>query len=231
MEASAPSQAGPGGPRSRAPFLLLTLLAGALNAISFLALGGVFVSVMTANLALVGIAAGGSDPSLAVNSVVALAGYIAGVLLGARYRERRERESRPALRGLLGGEMLLLCGVLAGWFAADGSPPAALRTVLLGAAALAMGCQSATIRATAPPGVSTTYMTGLLTAVLTDVLARRRPDWSRTALLLAIPAGAALGTLAVGTARTAAPLLPVVLLAAVLVLPTDRLDPPGRPDH
>lgn len=228
MEASAPSPPGPGSPRSRAPFLLLTLLAGALNAIGFLALGGVFVSVMTANLALVGIAAGGSDPALAGNSVVALAGYIAGVLLGARYRERRERKGRSAVRGLLTGEMLLLCGVLVGWLAADGTPSAPVRTVLLGAAALAMGCQSATVRATAPPGVSTTYMTGLLTAVLADVLARRRPDWGRVALLAAIPAGAALGALAVGTARTAAPLLPVVLLAAVLVLPGGRLDPPGR---
>lgn len=218
METPAPTPAKPESPRSRALFLMLTLLTGALNAISFLALGGVFVSVMTANLALVGIAVGGSDPDLARNSLVALAGYVAGVLLGARYCERRERRSRSGVRALLGGELLLLCGVLAGWLVSDGSPSAHLRTVLLGATALAMGCQSATIRAAAPPGVSTTYMTGLLTAVLTDVLARRRPDWGRAALLAAVPAGAALGTLVVGTARAVAPLLPVVLLTAVLAL-------------
>ncbi|MCZ7456607.1 YoaK family protein [Streptomyces sp. WMMC940] len=218
METPVSSPAKPEGPRSRAQFLMLTLLTGALNAISFLALGGVFVSVMTANLALVGIAVGGSDPDLARNSLVALAGYVTGVLLGARYRERCEHRNRTGVRALLGGELLLLCGVLAGWLVTDGSPPAHLRTVLLGTAALAMGCQSAAVRAAAPPGVSTTYMTGLLTAVLTDVLARRRTDWGRAALLAAIPAGAALGTLVVGTARTAAPLLPVVLLAAVLAL-------------
>ncbi|MFD9971177.1 YoaK family protein [Streptomyces sp. NPDC059017] len=218
METPASSPAKPESTRTRALFLMLTLLTGALNAISFLALGGVFVSVMTANLALVGIAVGGSDPELARNSLVALAGYVAGVLLGTRYCERSERRNRPGVRPLLSGELLLLCGVLAGWLASDGSPPAHLRTVLLGTAALAMGCQSATIRAAAPPGVSTTYMTGLLTAVLTDLLARRRPDWGRAALLAAVPAGAALGTLVVGTARTAAPLLPVVLLATALAL-------------
>lgn len=227
MEGSATSTARPESPRSRAVFLLLTLVTGALNAISFLALGGVFVSVMTANLALVGIAVGGSDVELAGNSAVALAGYIAGVLLGARYCERCARGNRSGVRALLFGELLLLCGVLAGWLPVDGSPAAPLRTVLLGAAALAMGCQSATIRATAP-GVSTTYMTGLLTTLLTDVLARRRPDWSRAALVAAIPVGAALGALVVVTARAAAPLLPVVLLTAVLLLSAGA---PGRPDR
>ncbi|MFG3305376.1 YoaK family protein [Streptomyces wuyuanensis] len=231
METSASSPAEGDGRRSRALFVMLTLATGALNAISFLALGGVFVSVMTANLALVGIAIGGSDPDLAGNSLVALAGYIAGVVVGARYSERCERANRPRVRTLLVGELLLLCGVLVGWLTVDGSPPAPLRTVLLGAAALAMGCQSATIRAAAPPGISTTYMTGLLTSVLTDVLAHRRPDWNRVALLAALPAGAALGALAVGTARTAAPLLPVVLLAAVLALSGGRFGAPGRPDH
>lgn len=231
METSASSPSGPESPRSRALFLMLTLVTGALNAISFLALGGVFVSVMTANLALVGIAIGRSDPDLAGNSLVALAGYVSGVLAGARYCERCERANRSGARTLLVGESLLLCGVLVGWLTVDGSPPAPLRTVLLGAAALAMGCQSATIRAAAPAGISTTYMTGLLTTLLTDVLAHRRPDWSRVALLAAIPAGAALGALLVGTARTAAPLLPVVLLAVVLVLWSGRLGAPGRPDH
>ncbi|TLQ42327.1 YoaK family protein [Streptomyces marianii] len=230
METPASSPAKPESPRPRALFLTLTLLTGALNAIGFLALGGVFVSVMTANLALVGIAVGGSDPDLARNSVVALAGYIAGVLLGARYGERCERRNRPGVRTLLGSELLLLCGVLAGWLVSDGSPAAHLRTVLLGTAALAMGCQSATIRAAAPPEVSTTYMTGLLTTVLADLLARRRPDWDRAALLAAIPAGAALGALVVGTARTAAPLLPVVLVAAALTLSGGGPGAPGRAD-
>lgn len=203
----------------RAVFVLLTLVSGALNAIGFMALGGVFVSVMTANLALVGIAVGGSDPALAGNSVVALAGYVAGVLIGARVCEHHERSGRSSGPGaLLLAELALLCAVLAGWLATDGGPSAPVRLVLLGATALAMGCQGAAIRAAGPPGLSTTYMTGLLTALLTDVLAGRRPDWNHAALLAAIPAGAALGALVVVTARTGALLLPVVLLATALVL-------------
>ncbi|MER6617704.1 YoaK family protein [Streptomyces xantholiticus] len=220
MKASALWPGRQDGPGHRAVFILLTLVSGALNAISFMALGGVFVSVMTANLALVGIAVGGFDLRLAGNSVVALVGYVAGVLLGARVWERCERSRRSGPRTLLIGELVLLCAVLTGWLVTDGGPPSPLQIVLLGAAALAMGCQGAMIRGAGPPGLSTTYMTGLLTALLTDVLAGRRPDWNKAALLAAIPVGAALGALVVVTARAGALLLPVVLLAAALVLTT-----------
>ncbi|MGW7356242.1 YoaK family protein [Streptomyces sp. NPDC054802] len=218
MKASALWPGRQGGSGHRAVIILLTLVSGALNAISFMALGGVFVSVMTANLALVGIAVGRFDLPLAGHSVVALVGYVAGVLLGARFCGRCARRRRSGPRTLLFGELVLLCAVMTGWLVTDGGPPALLQIILLAATALAMGCQGATIRAAGPPGLSTTYMTGLLTGLLTDALAGHRPDWNKVALLAAVPVGAALGALVVVTARTGAPLLPVVLLAAALVL-------------
>src|SRR5690348_4250046 len=63
--------------------VLLTLTTGAVDAASFLALGNVFGSVITGNMVLLGVAAGAHRPDLAVHSGVALAGYMAGVVIGA----------------------------------------------------------------------------------------------------------------------------------------------------
>lgn len=54
---------------------MLTLSTGALDAVTFLRLGKVFSSVITGNLALLGVAAGQHDATLALNGGLALAGY------------------------------------------------------------------------------------------------------------------------------------------------------------
>lgn len=210
------------------PFLLLTLATGAVNAIGFLALGGVFVSVMTANLALIGIGAGTHDPQSALGSGVAFAGYVAGVLLGGRLAARAGRRGRAAARPALTAELLLVCAFTAGWFATGGAPAPAWRLALLGVAAAGMGCQSGAVRVAGPSGSSTTYMTGALTGVLTDAVTRRRTSRPTTALIAAVPAGAALGSLAFLTSRTAAPLLPVALIAAALAMTGEGVAPPDR---
>jgi hypothetical protein len=77
--------------------LALTVATGATDAISFLALGGVFTSVITANLALLGVSAVTLAPGLAVNAVVAIAGFVTGVLVSgrlARYGQRTGRRER-----------------------------------------------------------------------------------------------------------------------------------------
>jgi uncharacterized membrane protein YoaK (UPF0700 family) len=75
--------------------VLATLLAGtsgALDALGFLALGGVFASVMTGNLVLLGLGAGTRNGGLAVHAVVAIGGYSLGVAIGAaRPGARRSR--------------------------------------------------------------------------------------------------------------------------------------------
>jgi len=55
--------------------VMLTLSTGALDAVTFLRLGKVFSSVITGNLALLGVAAGQHDATLALNGGLALAGY------------------------------------------------------------------------------------------------------------------------------------------------------------
>ena len=55
--------------------ILLAVTSGALDALGFLGLGGVFASVMTGNLVLLGLGAGTRHGTLAVHAVTAIAGY------------------------------------------------------------------------------------------------------------------------------------------------------------
>jgi uncharacterized membrane protein YoaK (UPF0700 family) len=77
---------------------VLTLTTGALDVVSYLRLGKVFSSVITGNLALLGVATGKHDAVLASNAGLALAGYACGVLVGA-LPGRRSEASRPGRPG------------------------------------------------------------------------------------------------------------------------------------
>src|SRR5258708_37831425 len=64
--------------------VVLTLGTGATDVASFTRLGGVFTSVMTGNLVLLGLAVGRLSGALALHALVTFAGYMAGVAAGAR---------------------------------------------------------------------------------------------------------------------------------------------------
>ena len=150
---------------------MLTLTTGALDAVSYLRLGKVFSSVITGNLALLGVATGQHDAMLALNAGLALAGYACGVLAGGTFAGTPER-GQPAWPA--GGSRLAM--------------------LLLGAAA--MGMQSTAVRRLGP--MSTTYLTSTLTGVLSALAIRRWPaEWQRsTGVILAAVIGATLGGLA-----------------------------------
>ncbi|MGW0295213.1 DUF1275 family protein [Streptomyces anthocyanicus] len=113
----------PPGSRQRADTWaarLLTFSAGAVNAWGFLALGGVFTSVVTANSALTGVGLGGADPRLGALAAVAVLCYVlgaAGAGWAAGHAQRGGR-LRPADFLLL--ELVLLWAVVAWWLAAGG---------------------------------------------------------------------------------------------------------------
>ncbi|MEU1789314.1 YoaK family protein [Streptomyces sparsogenes] len=227
---------GPAGPPDRAPSGLtggsgrdrpggadlaaavaLTVATGSMDAVAFLSLGGVFTSVMTANLSLLGMSAGTRDPQLAGDAALALTGYALGALVGGRIvhgPSGSPGRRRPARRALA-VEVVVLGALWGLWAAAGGHPGGGRRTGLLALAAVAMGGQSALVRAIAPPGVSTTYFTGMLTNLLADLAATGKVRWVTAALLAALVAGAAGGGLLIALAPPAAPALPTGLVAAV----------------
>ncbi|MET7761540.1 YoaK family protein [Streptomyces sp. NPDC005336] len=228
---TAPASGGRRHGRARGPGALvagiaLTVATGAMDAISFLALGGVFTSVMTANLSLLGLSTGAHDPDLARDAAVAIAGYTAGALVSGRI----VRGNRPAWRArcALGVELLALGGLWAVWTTAGGHPTGGRQLGLLAVAALAMGGQSGLVRAIGPPGMSTTYLTGILTGLLVDLALTGRVRWINAALLAALVAGAAGGGLLIAHAARAAPALPTGLVALVLLASLTSL---ARDDH
>ena len=64
--------------------IALALVTGATDAIAFVRLGGVFTSVMTGNMVLLGMGVGRGQAALLEHTGIALAAFIAGTVLGAR---------------------------------------------------------------------------------------------------------------------------------------------------
>jgi uncharacterized membrane protein YoaK (UPF0700 family) len=211
--------------------VLLTLTTGAVDASCFLRLGHVFSSVITGNLILLGVAAATQSASLAIYSGTALAGYAAGVFIGAPIATRRARggETWPlSVTVTLVAEFCVLAGFSAGWELTGGSPGSTARLLLIAALAVAMGIQSAAVRELG--GMSTTYLTGTLTAVITQLATRdRTPGFARSlGVLLAVVSGAVAGGL---VAERAPAWLPAVILTplAVVVIASITVELAGAP--
>jgi uncharacterized membrane protein YoaK (UPF0700 family) len=198
--------------------VLLTLTTGAVDASCFLHLGNVFSSVITGNLILLGVAAATQSSSLAIHGGTALACYSVGVLIGAPVATRRARsgETWPlSVTVTLAAEFCVLAAFSAGWELTGGRPGSTGELLLIAALAVAMGIQSAAVRELG--GMSTTYLTGTLTAVVAELATRdRKPGVPRSlGVLAAIVSGAAAGGV---VAERAPAWLPAVILAPLAVV-------------
>lgn len=199
--------------------VVLALTTGAVNAVTYLRLGKVFSSVITGNLALLGVSAGQQNAGLALNGGLALAGYGVGVLVGGALAGTPD-EDQPAwprqATVTLAAELAVLAGFSSGWLASGGHPSGGPRLTLLAVAAAGMGMQSTAIRRLGP--MSTTYLTSTLIGILQALAIRRWPSqWQRsTGVLLAYVIGAVLGGLAVLLAPPAVPAAVLVPLAVAV---------------
>lgn len=213
------------GPQGRAVplrdglVIVLALTAGAVNAVTFIRLGAVFSSVITGNLALLGIAAGQREGSLAVNSSLALAGYAVGVLAGALVARAAPSDQRVWPRrttATLAAELVVLAGFSAGWLAADGHPARSAQLILLAVAAAAMGMQSTAVRHLGH--LSSTYLTSTLIGIL-EAAARGglAASWQRSVgTLLTLAVGAVLGAAVTTRSPSLVPLAVLIPVAAVV---------------
>jgi uncharacterized membrane protein YoaK (UPF0700 family) len=140
--------------RLHAMVAVLAMTAGATDAISFLGLGGVLSSVMTANMVLLGVSTAYRSGTQAFHVGAALAGYIAGALAASRVtrspRQPGGRVPAPAV-AVLAAEGIVLACVTTGWEVAGEHPAGLTQVALLGAAAASMGSQSAAVNALGIP--------------------------------------------------------------------------------
>jgi len=196
---------------------------GSLDAVAYLALGKVFVSVITGNLVLFGIGLGDhGQHQVAMRVAVAIVSYAIGATAGAAITGRAEND-QPVWPGrvttALLVELVLLGGFAVGWELSAARPAGTVRLILLAVAAAAMGLQSAAVNRLTLPGFSSTYLTSTLIRAVTElVLGPRDHIGAKVAALASVIAGALAGALLVTEAARFAPTIAIGLLAAVLVV-------------
>jgi uncharacterized membrane protein YoaK (UPF0700 family) len=207
--------------------ILLCLVTGFVDAISFIALGRVFVANMTGNVALLGFAIAGAPGLSTSASLAALGAFIVGSVIGGRIAERygyhrgRHASVQAASSGLL---LALALGVS---IAVSEPIKGGTRFALIAPMGIAMGIQNATARRIAVPDVSTTVVTTTITGLFADLrLAGGHESW-RTAVrrlipVLAIFAGALVGALLVVEVSVTSALAGAVALMAATWLGARR---------
>src|SRR5712692_1275760 len=201
---------------------LLTVSSGAVDAISFLALGKVFSAFMTGNIAFLGLRVAGAGAPGAVAILVSMAAFAVGVYLSTRIVKRSESSGMWPQRVTvaLGVSLIAHAVFLAVWFASNGQPTTEVAHVLLGSWALAMGMQSAAVRTLHVDGIFTTAATATIILLVGDIT-----NWSATVeerrrlagVLVSLFVGATAGGLLLVHAPIYAPVLPAVITIAVVV--------------
>lgn len=144
--------------------LVLTAVAAATDAVSYLGLGNVFPANMTGNTVLLAIGLVAGTPADAARSAAALGGFVvgaavAGSLGGAKRWDR-------ATKAWLTVDLALLVAAAVWWAQLGLHPLGGARYALIGLVSGAMGVQSAVV-SRLDVGVSTTYITGTWTSVST----------------------------------------------------------------
>ena len=197
--------------------ILLTVASGAVDAVCFLGIGEVFTAVVTGNLVLLGLGIGTGDWAGAGRSVAAVAAYATGVLAAARLLPRATGADPWPRRTAIAlfAEAALQLGVAVVWLVFGGDPPGGARYAMIAAYGVSMGVQSTIAQAIAVHGVSTTYVTGTLTGLITDLVRGRGGGRRRRFLVVAsVVVGAVLTALLLRVAAPVAPFLPAAITLA-----------------
>jgi uncharacterized membrane protein YoaK (UPF0700 family) len=199
----------------------LTLSSGAVDAISFLALGKIFTAFMTGNIAFLGLRVAGAPAPSATAILMSIAGFALGVYVSTRIVAPSDGSGIWPRRVTvaLGGSLVAHAGFLIVWFASNGQPPSDATQALLGLWGLAMGMQSAAVRRLHVDGVFTTAATATVIFLAGDIT-----NWAATGaerrrlagVLVSLFVGATAGGLLLVRAHLYAPVLPVLITGAVV---------------
>ncbi|MDG4797146.1 YoaK family protein [Micromonospora sp. WMMD1082] len=151
------------------PLLVLTVGAGAIDAVSFLALDQVFTGNMTGNVLLIGFGLAGAPDIPVLNNVLALLAFMLGAVLTGRLTARatgRAKLSRSALAVLAGGTTLTFA--LAGFWTAVDAPGGVAALITTGLLAVVLGAQAAVARQIGIRDLSTVVITSTLVNLSAD---------------------------------------------------------------
>jgi uncharacterized membrane protein YoaK (UPF0700 family) len=209
-----------------------------MDALSYLALDGIFVSFMSGSTVFLGLRIGAGNVPSALNALDAIIGYIGGVTLAAyiAYPSSTQEKlwPRSATKMVAIELALLVVFAIGGFFA--GKPPAQVALyVLIALASLAMGIQSAIVYALGVYGVVTTAISATWTGAIIGLVDwRRSPATKRTVkqkqnlgvqgvVLVLFILGATAGGLAETRFFLGAAIIPVVIIGLVIVIASLRM--------
>lgn len=210
---------------SYAVLVFMTLAAGAMDAVAFLALGGVFTANMTGNLILVALVGGEDWEIRALRAGLACVVFAIGLYAGFRMPALgRGGERWPlAVTHLLWADLALQTAFLVGWILCGAAPGPPLTLVFIAMASCAMGIQAAAAHRVSIAGITTTFVTGTLTALAESLVSRNGDVAHRAVIVLALVCGALCSSLLLHFARVWAAAVPLVFMFAALMIVMTRL--------
>ncbi|MCG8965231.1 MULTISPECIES: YoaK family protein [Streptomyces] len=206
--------------------LVLTVVTGLIDAVSYLALGRVLVANMTGNVVFLGFALAGA-PGLSVPaSLVSMVSFLVGALAGGRFGTRCAAHRGRLLATATAVQALLVAGAVLTVALAHGEVTGPVRYTLIVLLGIAMGMQNAVARRLGVPDLTTTVLTLTLTGLAADSSpaggAAPRPG-PRILSVLAMFLGALAGALLLRHAEILYVLGVALLLLTVTSVTTHRL--------
>jgi uncharacterized membrane protein YoaK (UPF0700 family) len=195
----------------------MTVVTGLVDAFSYLLLGHVFVANMTGNVVFLGFAVAGAQGFSVAASLVALASFGVGSVVGGRLAGRFGHHRGHHLAVATATQAALIVGSMI--LALIESHPfgSGVRTALIVLLALGMGIQNSSVRQLAVPDLTTTVLTLTVTGIAADSAlggGKGSKSGRRLVSVAAMFLGALLGAALILHVHVALPLV----IAAALVL-------------
>ena len=148
--------------------IVLTVVTGLVDAVSYLKLGHVFVANMTGNVVLLGLAAGGvSEFSVAV-SLVAMGSFLLGALAAGRLGSSTGEHRGRFLALATYAQVCVVGAAFVVSLASSDVSGGILTYTLVVLLAFAMGLQNAAARRLGVPDLTTTVLTQTVTGLAAD---------------------------------------------------------------
>lgn len=204
--------------------VLLTIVTGLVDAVSYLALGHVFVANMTGNVVFLGFAVADAEDFSVSASLTAIVAFLFGALAGGRLASWQGVHRGRLIAATLLIETLLVAIALGVALVAVGSAPLG-RYLIIAALSIAMGLQNAAARRLAVPDLTTTVLTLTLTGFAADsaLAGGTNPHPGRRAIAtVSMFLGAAIGALVllhVGSSAVLALALALLLIVLTAAAP------------
>ncbi|WP_089329553.1 YoaK family protein [Actinomadura meyerae] len=212
--------------------ILLTVMAGLVDSVSYLVLGNVFVANMTGNIIFLGLGLGGGQGTAGriLSIALAVACFSAGAATGGhaafariRHRGRLLGAAAATQAGALVAAALIVTG--------PGHLRETERQAAIAVLALSMGWQYAIVRRLGVPDFRTVVITTTLTSLVADKAEAKERIARRALSVAALLGGAAVGAVLIRNVSIAAPLwCAAVILAAVAAAAFITARRPGAGD-